>query len=67
MTPIPRLKHITPTQQCTLAGETKPRTLVAKCRLYGYFDNAKVGLSHPVEPDNMVFGDGRGWHVKEQP
>lgn len=65
MRPTPRLKNIQPTQQCTLVGETKPRTLVAKCDKYGYFDRAVVALSHPVTADNMTFGDGQGWHVKE--
>lgn len=66
MTPKPRLKHVNPGQSVTLLGERKPRILVAKSGHYGFFDGAMVALCHPVNPDNMTFGDGIGWHVKEE-
>lgn len=61
--PIARLHHIQPGQTIRLAGDTKPRTLIAKIDHYGYFDMLQVSLCHPVAEEYMEFGSD-GWRIK---
>lgn len=66
--PIPRLRHVQPGESVALV-QTDPRrpepirVLRSKDAKYGYFDDAKVCLGHPVEHFFMVFMEG-GWRVK---
>ena len=56
--PVPRLQHCAVGQPVRIAGNRKPRTLVAKVGRYAHFDNFRASLACPVDPEQMVFGEG---------
>ena len=63
--PTPRLKHIDVGQIAYLAHDNQPRRLLAVSGKYGYFDDLKVSLCHPVNAHNLEFGYG-GWRVRQK-
>lgn len=67
--PVPRLRHVRPGQTiriwlCDKRDYSKPEPLLSVDDKYGYFATMKACLSHPVDREMMVFGEG-GWKLKE--
>ena len=63
--PMPRLRHVKPSQRVLLLGDKQIRVLLCVDEHHGYFDGLKVSLCTPVDRRLMQFGDGAGWRVKE--
>lgn len=59
--PKPRLCHIKPGQFFTLLRSNQKHLLLSKDDLYGYVKHGRIGLSTELDPEGMVFGDGKGW------
>ena len=62
--PKPRLQHIEPGQFFTLLQPKQKLMLLSKDGLYGYVENGRIGLSAELDPEGMVFGDGKGWRLR---
>lgn len=61
----PRLQHIEPGQFFTLMEPRKTYELLDKDALYGYVENGRIGLSAELDPNGMVFGDNKGWRLRQ--
>ena len=61
--PLPRLQHIEPGQFFTLLSPREQLMLIRNDVLYGYVENGRIGLSAELDPNGMVFGDGKGWRL----
>lgn len=61
--PLPRLQHIEPGQFFTLLEPRQKLMLLRKDDSYGYVESGRIGLSAELDPENMVFGDGKGWRL----
>lgn len=60
----PRLQHIEPGQFFTLLEPRQNLLLLRKDGDYGYTEHGRIGLSAELDPENMVFGDGKGWRLR---
>lgn len=60
----PRLQHIEPGQFFTLLEPHQTYLLLYKSGDYGYVPHGRIGLSAELDPENMVFGDGKGWRIR---
>lgn len=61
----PRLQHIEPGQFFTLLHPKQTYQLLYKDDSYGYVPHGRIGLSTELDPEGMVFGDGRGWRKRD--
>ena len=59
----PRLQHIEPGQFFTLLEPRQKLMLLRKDSKYGYVESGQIGLSAELDPNGMVFGDGKGWRL----
>lgn len=63
--PKPRLQHIEPGQSFTLLEPRQKLMLLRKDKKYGYVEHGRIGLSAELDPKGMVFGDNKGWRLRQ--